>query len=368
MPNMIYFSAAKNKPHAVTNITSIFQKAGLVTSQPVSMQTLEPDSLKIIRRENIKLDAFRVVQEDLHDRGLNSYVELIWPLPGETLESFKGGIGTLCGQQNTDIIIAYSHLLLNNTPIYHQREELGLVTRSAGGSVADARVVIATKEVSQQQFIEGMRYFYTVHAVHNTRSLKAVSKYLTEHGITSYTELFSAFADFWLAKRGDDPIVDLVERSIKDALYYDICNYGLIIHTVLHEYRAAFTRQLVEFASAQPWWADSAARMLFEIDLLSRPYVYSNTPLEVYDYPFEAAQLLAAEQRRYTVRIPSARRESFAATVGLEPGDMIGDTFDVDHKRLQYTYMAMQSTDHNSNYCFAMIEKIQNIIPAWRVH
>ena len=47
---------------------------------------------------------------------------------------------------------------------------------------------------------------------------------------------------------------------------------------------------------------------------------------------------------------------------------MIGDTFDVDHKRLQYPYMAMQSTDHNSNYCFAMIEKIQNIIPAWRVH
>lgn len=368
LPSMIYFSSAKNKPHAVTNITSIFQKAGLVTSQPVSMQTLEPQSLKIIRRENIKLDAFRTVQEDLHDRGLNSYVELIWPLPGETLQSFKAGIGTLCGQQNTDTIIAYSHLLLNNTPIYHKRDELGLVTRSAGGSVADARVVIATEQVSREQFVEGMRYFYTVHEVHNTRSLKSVGRYLTENGITSYTDLFSAFASFWLTKRGNDPIVDLVERSIADALYYDICNYGLIIHTVLHEHRTTFTRQLVEFAATQPWWDDPAARMLFEIDLLNRPYVYSNTPLEAYDYPFEAVQLLEAGPHRYTVRIPSDRRELFAAAIGLEPAGLIAETFIVDHKRLQYPYMAKQSLDHNSNYCFGMIEKIQNIIPEWRAH
>jgi hypothetical protein len=367
LPNMIYFSAAKNKPHAVTNITSIFQKAGLVTSQPVSMQTLEPDSLKIIARQNIKLDAFRTVQEDLHNRGLNSYIELIWPLPGETLKSFKEGIGSLCGQ-NTDTIIAYSHLLLNNTPIYHHQEALGLVTRPVGGDVADARVVISTQQVSQQEFVEGMRYFYAVHAVNNTRSLRAVGRYLTENAITSYTELFSAFADFWQAKHANDPVVQLVDRSIRDALYYDIGNYGLIIHTLLHEYRATFTQQLVEFAAAQSWWADPAARMLFEIDLLSRPYVYSNTPLEAYDYPFGSVQILEADRRRYTVRIPLAWHELFATATRLDPSDVVGDTFEVDHKRLQYPYMATESIDHNSNYCFGMIERVQNIIPAWRVH
>src|SRR2546421_5977107 len=54
LPNVVYFSAAKNKPQAVTRITEILQDAGLIASQPVSMQTLEPESLHVIARSNIK--------------------------------------------------------------------------------------------------------------------------------------------------------------------------------------------------------------------------------------------------------------------------------------------------------------------------
>jgi radical SAM superfamily enzyme YgiQ (UPF0313 family) len=365
MPNMIYFSAAKNKPHAVTNITAIFQEAGLVTSQPVSMQTLEPDSLKIIARQNIKLDAFRAVQKDLHERGLSSFNELIWPLPGETLDSFRNGVATLC-EQDTDTIIAYSHLLLNNTPIYHNREALGLVTRPGGDSTADARIVIATQQVSPDEFGEGMRYFYAVHALHNTRSLRAVAKYLTSRGIARHTQLFASFADFWWTRSPDDPIAGLVERSIRDALFYDIGNYGLFIHTVLHEHRALFTRQLTEFVSAQPWWDDPAVRALFEVDLLGRPYVYSNTPLEDYDYPFEAVKLLRSEQRRRQIEVAPAWRALLASAIGLNADDQAGGAFEVGYKRLQYPYMAAQSLEHNSNYCFGMIERVQGMLPVWQ--
>jgi len=194
LPNVVYFSSAKNKPHAVTKITGIFQEAGLVASQPVSMQTLEPTSLKIIARDNIKLDAFGSVQDDLRDRGLSSFIELIWPLPGETLETFQQGIGTLC-ERDAHTIISYSHLLLNNTPIYHNRDKLKLVTRPAGGEVAEAQIVIGTEQVTPDEFVEGMRYFYAVHAVHNTRSLRATAKYLTGKGITTFPALFAAMVE-----------------------------------------------------------------------------------------------------------------------------------------------------------------------------
>ncbi|BAL90188.1 hypothetical protein AMIS_49680 [Actinoplanes missouriensis 431] len=365
LPNVVYFSSAKNKPHAVTKITGIFQEAGLVTSQPVSMQTLEADSLKIIRRDNIKLDAFGAVQDDLRDRGLSSFIELIWPLPGETLDTFRRGIGSLC-ERDAHTIISYSHLLLNNTPIYHNREKLGLVTRPAGGGVAEAQIVIATEQVSTDEFAEGMRYFYAVHAVHNTRSLRTTSKHLVGKGIVTYPELFSAFVDYWRTLPADDPIVDYVERSIRDALYYDVGNYGLFIHTVLHQHRALFTRHLYEFASSQPWWSDATARGLFEIDLINRPYVYSSTPLEQFDHPFETLTVTSQRGRAYQVELAASWHEALATGVRLDPAPPVGESFTVDHKRLQYPFMAGQSLDHNGNYCHGMIEKIENIVPFWR--
>lgn len=365
LPSVIYFSSAKNKPHLVTKITGIFHDAGLVTSQPVSMQTLAPESLKIIRRDNIKLDAFRAVQNDLADRDLSSFIELIWPLPGETLESFRSGIDTLC-QRNAQTIIAYSHLLLHNTPIYHSREQLGLVTRPAGSGVAEAEIVIATQQVDQEDFADGMRFFYATHAIWNTRSLFGVAKYLSSRGMTGFAELFTSFAAYLRGLPGDDPIADLVERSIRDALYYDIGNYGFMIHTVLHEHRRLFTRHLSEFARQQPWWSDPMARALFEIDLVNRPYVYSNTPLEAFTYPFTSLRLGAIRGRGQEVEIGPELHDALRTVARLEPPEPPEFRFLVDHKRRQYPYMAAQPIDHNANYCHGMIEKVKNIVPLWK--
>ena len=115
--------------------------AGLLAAQPVSMQTIEPASLQIIKRQNIKLDAFAQLQSDLHERGVSSVIELIWPLPGETLASFKQGIGTLC-EKDAHSIIIYGHLLLHNSPIYEHRKELSIVTRPASDEVAEADIVV----------------------------------------------------------------------------------------------------------------------------------------------------------------------------------------------------------------------------------
>src|SRR5215469_920546 len=116
------------------------------------------------------MQAFEAVQQDLRAKSISSFIELIWPLPGETLASFQRGVGTLC-ESDAQTVIAYPHLLLHNTPLYHRREELGLVTRPAADGISEARIVIWTQQVDEDEFAEGMRYFYAVHALHNTRSL-----------------------------------------------------------------------------------------------------------------------------------------------------------------------------------------------------
>lgn len=361
MPKTVYFSAAKNKPLAVTKITEIFQNAGLVASQPVSMQSLEPRVLDLVERSNIKLSAFAALQQDLREKRVSSFIELIWPLPGETLDSFKHGIGQLC-DSGAQTVIAYSHLLLNNTPIYHSRDRLGLTTRPAGGDVADARIVIATREASEADFAEGMRFFYAVHALHNTRSLRTVAEYLVGTGVTTYAALFSEFVDYWRT-RPEDPLVRFVEKSIANADYYDLGNYGLFVHMVLHQHRDVFAEQLREFTSSRAWWSDPKARACFEIDTVNRPYVYSNTPLDEPSAATEAVRILARAGRQYTVELSPEWADELRDAARLPAG---GSSYVVDHKRLQFPNMATQSLEHNAHYCHGMIEKIENIAPVWR--
>lgn len=363
-PNVVYFSAAKNKPQAVTRIASIFQDARLISSQPVSLQTLEPKSLDLISRSNIKLSAFAAINEDLRKKQISSYVELIWPLPGETLDSFKRGVGTLC-ENEAQTVIAYPHLFLNNTPININADRLGIVTRAAGGEAAEAEVVIGTKEVSEEEFVEGMYFFYAFHALHNTRSLRTVSRYLVKQSGVLYQDIFSSFADFLRRQRGgDDPIVAYIDRSIRDADYYDVNNYGLFIHTVLHEHRTLFVKHVRHFVQDQDWWEDGTVRALLEIDAMNRPYIYSNTPLDVHA-DLQALHLLHRGPRSYTVQIPAEYMADLTDAVQTQTLPEDG-RFVVDHKRLQYPFMPTQSRDHSGSYCHGMIEKVGNITPIWR--
>ncbi|WP_409180679.1 radical SAM protein [Amycolatopsis sp. VS8301801F10] len=363
LPNVVTFSAAKNKPRAVTEITGILQGADLVTTQPISLQTLSPETLKAVARKNIKLEAYQEIQRDIHQRGLSSYIELIWPLPGETLTSFKEGIGYLLEQPAHSTIVTYPHLVLNNTPIYHHQDELGLETREAGGDVAEARVVVATREATRADFADGMRFYYAVHSTENTRCLYYLSRYLVRQAkATTFPELYTALAKFWREQRPDSPVAQLVEDSIREARYYDLGNYGSFVHAALHQHRAAFTADLAAFVRTQAWWDDPAARALFEADLVNRPYVYSNTALEKFDYPFESLTVQEASGRGYSLEL-SARLRELLSDEGLPDGRIR-----VDHMRSQHPHMPLQSFDHNSLYCFAMIQRVADLTPVWGPH
>jgi tRNA A37 methylthiotransferase MiaB len=364
LPTIVYFSAAKNKPHAVTKITGIFQDAGLVTSQPVSMQTLHAPTLEIIQRSNIHLDAFAEVRHDLRERRISSFVELIWPLPGETLDSFIAGIDTLCSH-DSDSIMVYPHILLHNTPLARRRDELEILTRAPDGEISEAEIVVQTRDVSEREFREGMRIAYAVHALHNTRSMSVLGLYLTRTGMTSYATLFAAWVDFWRARDESDPIAGFVDQTVEKCELYNTTHYGMFVHMLLHAERALFAEQLRKFAASQAWWADPLARTLLDVDLLNRPYVYSSTPLDDYAALLQTVPVLECAERSVTVEVDERCWEWMASGVRVEGYRAKGPIFHVDHKRMQYPYMANQSLDHNADYCHGMIEKVDAIAPNW---
>jgi len=364
MPRMIYYSAAKNRPERVTQITEIFTEAGIVTSQPVSLQTMSEASLAAVDRTNIRLIAYNELQDNLAAKKISSFTELIWPLPGETLSSFKEGLDKLC-EARAETITVYPQLLLHNTTLYHRREELGFVTKKVDDEIGEAEIVIQTAEVSSQEFLDGFRIYYACHLLHNTRSLFAVSSYLNKKRQVKHSDLFSAFAIFCEESKGNS-LVEMCEKSLEEYGYYELFNLGRIVHYALHAYRETFDELLYRFVSTQPWWDDPQVRIRFEIDLLNKPYVYSNTPIRKNDHALAHLRITNTTSSSYLVEIPEEYLSTLVESIGGEGMEEAGGTvFRVDHKRMQSPYMKSQSLDHNAGYCHGMINRIEHIMPVW---
>jgi hypothetical protein len=363
LPNVAYYSAAKNKPERVTEITGIFAGAGVVTSQPVSLQTLNQDTVKLIGRSNIKLEAYAQVQERMREQDISSFTELIWPLPGEMLESLRSGVDQLCAAEAGTIVI-YPQLLLNNTALAARRHELGLVTRSVDDGVGEVEIVVSTGQVTPRQFEEGMRFFYALHLLHNTRTLSLLTRWLVRQGRSSYSRVFADFAEFGTGYPAS-PAMRFIEESISTNDMYDVFNYGKAVHVAMHTERDSFETLVHRFVASQPWWSEPDARALYEVDLLNRPYVYSSTPVEPKAYPFEFLKVAAVEGRSYVVELSERTLSLLEEVGGGVPGGGTTPVVRVSHDRLQYPYMRSQSLDHNAGYCHGMILRVQNITPTW---
>jgi radical SAM superfamily enzyme YgiQ (UPF0313 family) len=91
-PTFIDATTGKNKPERI--IKSVEKVGGaLVLYQAV--QSLDDEVLRKVKREAIKLEAYKALEVHMRGRGLRSVSDLILGLPGETLESHLRGLHSL---------------------------------------------------------------------------------------------------------------------------------------------------------------------------------------------------------------------------------------------------------------------------------
>ncbi|MEM7352637.1 MAG: radical SAM protein, partial [Acidobacteriota bacterium] len=231
-PITVYFSSSKNTPDRVTEITKVFDEAGMVATQPISLQTVSMDTLENVKRSNIKKSSYTDLQRVLNERGLSSFLEMIWPLPGETLSSFKQGIGELCGL-GADSFMIYPLLLINNVEMDQQRDEYGLVTIDDPDPNSEAEIVIETKDVSHTEYLEGLRFSYHVTSLYTARGLRHLGRYLDSTGRMGFSELLSAFSDF-CHQASDNPYSEHIEETLAASGQYKFSSVGGIAHIALH--------------------------------------------------------------------------------------------------------------------------------------
>ncbi|MEY9933128.1 radical SAM superfamily enzyme YgiQ (UPF0313 family) [Catenulispora sp. GP43] len=368
-PLVVHMAAAKNKPERMAEITEIFVKGGMMVTQPISLQTLDAGTLATVDRQNIRKETYISLQQQLRDKQISSYVELIWPLPGETYESFKDGLTSLC-RSYADTIIVYPQLLLHNTPMHSQRELHGLVTEEVPSEVAEAEVVVGTRWVSREECRQGYWLNYAVHSLYNMRALFLLSGYLDATGVIAYGDFFADVARYFQS-RTDNEVCRFFAESTAQLANYDLLNSGKTAHFTLSSLRSEFDALLADYVRAQPWWEDPLAREAFELDLLSRPYIYRE-PFRAPEYDFTEAVVKGTDDKQSVlveVSAPMTRlltdRELLPA--GADSADA-RTTVRIDHRaRQKMPYMPQRSLEHNANYCQGMVLRFREVLPTWRV-
>jgi radical SAM superfamily enzyme YgiQ (UPF0313 family) len=101
-PKVLSVQNTKNTTERAYQTQKILADAGLNKGVTLSMQSLDPVTLHNIKRDNISLQTYDTLQKLFTKNNVTTYSDLILALPGETFDSFTGGVSNLIqnGQHN----------------------------------------------------------------------------------------------------------------------------------------------------------------------------------------------------------------------------------------------------------------------------
>ncbi len=106
-PKRLFIYFAKNTTDAVINIAA---KLNSLTSMSMSKQTLNEEVLVNIKRKNIPVEQYDVLRQKCEERGIHTFCELIYGLPGESYQSYVDGVIFTVKQKQR--VTMYPHIMI----------------------------------------------------------------------------------------------------------------------------------------------------------------------------------------------------------------------------------------------------------------
>lgn len=207
-PQRLAVQDTKNVKERAYEVRKILATAELNTGLVISLQSIDPTTLKYIRRDNISREAFREIGHKLTAEGIEFMTDLIIALPGETYESFANGVSEIIadGQHHR---IQFNNLsdvpdAEMSNPAYQNLH--GMVTVESnivnihGALESDEipekqRLVIATRYMPPEDWVRTRRFSWMAGLLHFDKLLQIPLIVSHEIGRASYRELIELFSD-----------------------------------------------------------------------------------------------------------------------------------------------------------------------------
>ena len=190
-PNAFDVTTGKMNYDRILRIASCLGNKMHVTC---SVQSLNPNTLDVIKRKNLPLDEYREIQMEIKERKMLSIAELIMPLPEETKETFLQGIKTII-DIGVEQVVPYTTMLLKGTFLsssecrekYSMVSKFRMLPRQFGKYAAEKcfeieEVCVSTNTMSFEDYLE-LRGFALISAFFSGELFDVVHRHLSNAGL-----------------------------------------------------------------------------------------------------------------------------------------------------------------------------------------
>ena len=282
-PLRVMSATGKNSKMRVIEITNIL---GEMFPVSMSVQSMDENVLKNIKRENIKLDHMIGINKYVKSTGRISKAELIIGLPGETKKTFVDGINSLLNSDSSSITI-YTLMMLYGTefknPDYRNKFKYEGKFRIVpfnfgeydGKKVIDYEEVgVANKDFSFEDYLYTRVLALFVESLYNGDPFYEFFKYAQHFGIEPATLLGALYENISNSSKGVQKLVNeftnetkselwdseksLLEHYQKDENYLRLKN-GEVGGNLIYKYKS---KSLIELGSD---WIDFLEKQVFKM-------------------------------------------------------------------------------------------------------
>lgn len=227
-PQKLSVQGTKNATDRAYQVQKILSDSGLNKGATISFQSVEPETLRIVKRENISTESFKELQRRFARERIETYTDLILGLPGETYDSFVDGVSAIIenGQHNR---IQFNNLsILPNAEManldYQKKYEMvtvkskifnihGAVNVSDGDVPEYQELCVGTKTMPKEAWVKTRAFCWMAGLLYFDKLLQIPFTVLHKIYRLSYRELVETFMD---APDGEFPALSWIQRFFID--------------------------------------------------------------------------------------------------------------------------------------------------------
>lgn len=208
-PQQFRAAYAKKSGERIFNISKLLHDAGMSKGVTLSFQSLDENTLKTIKRENIGISQFETLMHRYHEHKIPTYTELIMGLPGETYDSFATGIDKLLSAGQHDSLSIYMCAVLPNSEMgdatyreSHQIESVRMPILLQHRSYEEKDVteyndvVVSTSTMPLEDWKQTYMFAWAVQTFHCLALTQFLAIYSYEVRGVSYKEFYEKLLDY----------------------------------------------------------------------------------------------------------------------------------------------------------------------------
>jgi len=237
-PKAFRVTWAKGQADKVLNLAKLLEKYDLQKGMTIALQSMNQNVLSAIKRKNVDSGKLQDFINKYEKEKISSYIELIWGLPEETLESFKSGVLKIIEMNYHNYLDVHLMMVLPNAPIsnpgFLEKYQIEVTHaqprfshRSNPKKLVDDLVgfVTATKTCNRTQWIEGHQFRWLIIFGHYLGPLQYIARGLNKVYNISFTEFYLSLFEF--CKKNSTTFIGTEYKNI-------ISNLDLILKNKRH--------------------------------------------------------------------------------------------------------------------------------------